>query len=197
MKAKNLLPDAEIARIVGTRIKQIRLSRGLTMQRAATRVGISKGFLSKIERGQKAPAISTLINIATAFNVNLSSLLEPDRREQRISFVKKGERPPAFRYASAFGYRFASLAHKVHHKHMQPFVVMFPQNPKREGAGLQHPGEEFVMTLQGKILFTVGEQEFVMDPGDSLYFDSSIPHWERSLTKGDSEAIDISFTPPE
>jgi len=182
---------------VGTRIRQLRLGRGLTMQSAAKRVGISKGFLSKIEHGQKAPAISTLINIAAALNANVSSLLESDRREQRVSFVKKGERTVAFRYASAFGYRFASLAHKVQQKHMQPFVVMFPPNPKREGAGLQHPGEEFVMALRGKILFTVGEHEFVMEPGDSLYFDSSIPHWGKSLLKGDSEAIDISYTPPE
>jgi len=180
---------------IGEAILQIRLARRVSIAVLAKNVGISKGFLSKIERGEKAPAISTLINIANALYTGVSSILEAGRQEQRISFVKKNDRPEAVRYASAFGYNYAALAHKMDQKHMEPFLITFPRFPRRRGAGFRHPGEEFLIVLRGRIRFKVGNGEYVLEPGDALYFDSSIPHWGRSIAQKDSEVLDIIFVP--
>lgn len=184
-----------LERQIGEAVRQFRAANNVSLSGLAKRAGISKSFLSKIERGEKAPAISTLIAIAAALNIRLSALLEPAQQEERVSFVRRSERPDAVRYASAYGYKYAALTKKIERKHMSPFVVIFPKNPRRHGGGLRHPGEEFVMALKGKILFTVGTQEFILEPGDALYFDSNLPHWGKSLTGGDSEALDITFSP--
>ncbi|MCI0423331.1 MAG: helix-turn-helix domain-containing protein [Acidobacteria bacterium] len=192
---KALAPDEDPGLRIGERIRQIRLARGLTLESLAQGGGITKGFLSKIERDEKAPAISTLINIANALNTEVSLLLEPGQEKERVSFVKRQDRIPTVRYKSAFGYKYTALAHHIKHKHMEPFIVLFPHHPKKQGAGLQHPGEEFVLVLKGKLLFTVGDREYVLEPGDALYFDSSLPHWGKSLSKEECEALDISFVP--
>jgi transcriptional regulator with XRE-family HTH domain len=180
---------------IGEAIRQFRTANRVGLAALAERAGISKGFLSKIERGEKAPAISTLMAIAAALNIRLSSLLEPDRQDHRVSVVRKNERPDAIRYASAFGYKYSALTHNIPGKHMEAFVIVFPRNPRQQhGGGLRHAGEEFVMTLKGKIQFAVGNQTFILEPGDALYFDANLPHWGKSLADGDSEALDVTFT---
>ena len=179
------------ARDFGIRIRFARRARGLTIESLARRTGITKSFLSKIERGDKSPAIATVINLARALDMDLSQLLLPTARDQEVSLVQKSDRPPVVRYASSFGYRYVALTRRAH-KRMQPFLITFPRNPRREGAGLQHPGEEFVFVVRGKVLFTVGDEEFVLGAGDALYFDSSRPHWGRSISREPADVLDIS-----
>jgi transcriptional regulator with XRE-family HTH domain len=192
-QAGTLASGEDIIARVGERIRLARLARGLTVERLAGKSGISKGFLSKIERGDKAPAISTLINLARSLNIDVSLLLE-NGGQQRVSLVKKKDRV-TLRYASAFGYRYSPLAHAIDRKHMEPFIVSVPRNPKYVGPGLQHPGEEFMLVIRGKLLVWVAEKEYVLHEGDAIYFDSSLPHWCKSLVKEDCEILDISFVP--
>ncbi len=194
MKDRHEQPAQEaLEKLIGQEIRRHRLANRVGIGMLAKRAGISKGFLSKIERGAKAPAISTLIRIATALNIRISALLEPKHRDQQVSLVRKEERPPALHYANAFGYRYCALARNVDWKHMEPFTISYPPNPKRRGKGLQHPGEEFLMVLRGNVIFTINGKEYSLRPGDSLYFDSSIPHWGRSAGGKQAEVLDISF----
>lgn len=80
---------------------------------------------------------------------------------------------------------------------MEPFLVVLPHRPEQKGCGLQHGGEEFVIALKGVTIWTLGDKEYTLHPGDSLYFDSSIPHWGRSNSQGESEVLDISMLPAE
>lgn len=179
--------------LVGERIRNARLARGLTVEQLARSAGITKGFLSKIERGDKAPAISTLINLAKALGLEMSRLLESGKQE-RVSLLRKQDRV-TLSYTSAFGYRYTPLAHSLNQKHMEPFIVRFPRNQKHSGHGLQHPGEEFVLVIRGKLLFSVADREYVLEEGDAVYFDSSLPHWGKTLSKEECEVLDISFVP--
>lgn len=188
--------SAGVQRQVGERVRQMRLQRSMTIDELAKSAGITKGFLSKIEHGTKAPAISTLINLANALKVELTSIFETNEPAGSISFVRKSQRPPAVRFENAFGYKYIALADRFSRKHMQPFLVVLSPNSDKNGCGLQHPGEEFVLALKGTTVWTLDGQEYILRPGDSLYFDSSIPHWGRSHGKEDSEVLDISFPLP-
>jgi transcriptional regulator with XRE-family HTH domain len=192
-QSERLAPAEDTIAKVGERIRHVRLARGLTVEKLAQKSGITKGFLSKIERGEKAPAISTLINLAKSLNVEVSRLLESGEQE-RVSLLKRQDRV-TLRYTSAFGYRYSPLAHAIDHKHMEPFIVSVPRNPRYVGPGLQHPGEEFMLVIRGKLLVWVADKEYVLEEGDAIYFDSSLPHWCKSLLKEDCEILDTSYVP--
>jgi hypothetical protein len=74
-----------------------------------------------------------------------------------------------------------------------PFVISFSHSRLQRRGGFYCPGEEFLVALNGAILFTVGSREFVLGPGDALYFDSSIPHWGKTISCENGEAADIGF----
>ena len=77
----------------------------------------------------------------------------------------------------------------------EPFIVSVPRNPRYVGPGLQHPGEEFMLVIRGKLLVWVADKEYVLEEGDAIYFDSSLPHWCKSLLKEDCEILDTSYVP--
>lgn len=103
------------------------------------------------------------------------------------------------------GYKFTSLAQGAKKRFLEPFLVSIP--PKllhdphelqhHDGnsiEGVQHAGEEFVMVMTGKILHVIGDKEFVLKPGDAVYFDPAVPHWARSLTGKESKVLVVMFS---
>ena len=77
-----------------------------------------------------------------------------------------------------FGYCYEALSHPFRGKHMEPFVLTYPdtKNPKRD-VWFEHDGEEVLFVLQGRMLFLHGDKEFILEEGDCVYFDASIPHY--------------------
>lgn len=188
------------------RLRQARIEQGLTLEALAERSGFTKGYLSKIENGKKAPPIASLARIARAMGLELSYFfLDPDQLgtasdvsvDSPVSVVYHWERKPVVRGGSAYGYDYVSLAHKKHAKHMDPFMFTFPSEINLDYF-FEHPGEEFVFLLTGKVEFEfkIGGklQRYVLEAGDSLYFESSTPHRGRAL-EGDAQAIVVVTEP--
>lgn len=169
------------------RLRRLRISRRLTLEQLAQQAGLSKGYLSRIENARQLPPIATLSRIAAALNTDVNFFLQDNATQEteRTSVVRVNERQPIARGASDFGYDYMSLAHKRRFKQMEPFVFKFPKVAKRE-VQFEHTGEEFLFVLTGKIEFEVGHADdrraWVLEPGDSLYFDSELPHSGRGLT---------------
>lgn len=179
---------------LGKRIQQHRVDKGLTLQELAERTGLTKGYLSKIENSEKAPPVSTLINLAKALNVSMSEIFGEIDERSPICLIKKVERRIIARDGSVFGYAYETLAHKFHNKKMEPYFLTIPLAPK-ENVLFQHKGEEIVFVLEGTFKFFYGEKEFIVEDGDCMYFDSSIPHYP--VCQGDKEAkcLIVIYTP--
>ena len=160
---------------IGQRIKELRIGKALTLEELGSQTGLSKGYLSKIENGKKAPPVSSLIAISKALNVSIAEIFGETETDS-ISFVKKGQREVVARDGSIFGYSYLTLTHKLYQKRMEPYLLILPLSPK-EKAIFQHKGEEMLFVLQGKMRFYYGEREFIVEEGDTLYFDASIPHY--------------------
>ena len=98
---------------------------------------------------------------------------------------------------SQFGYDYKSLAHRRRFKQMEPFVFRFPKELNSD-VQFAHEGEEFLFVLSGKIEFQIGEKNnvrsWILDVGDSIYFDSSLPHKGRSLSD-DATALVVVLNP--
>lgn len=192
---------SKIEEQLGRRVLELRLARGFTQDRLAAETGFTKGYLSKIENSKVIPPIGTLVKIAQVLQTDISDLLGTESSVERnngICIVRSWERESILRGGSSFGYDYMALANKKHRKHMEPFIMVFPSNVNKD-VRFEHEGEEFLFVLEGEIEFSVmydGKPRlWVLSPGDSAYFDSSIPHRGRSL-KAESRALVVVFGPP-
>jgi transcriptional regulator with XRE-family HTH domain len=179
---------------LGKRIQQYRINKGLTLQELAEKTGYTKGYLSKIEKAEKAPPVSTLINLAKALNISISEIFGEVEESSPICLVKKWERRIIARDGSVFGYAYQTLAHKFRNKHMEPYFLTLPLVPK-ENVLFQHKGEEILFVLEGTMKFFHGEKEFIVEEGDCIYFDGSIPHFGVCQGNKEVKCLMVIYTP--
>lgn len=179
---------------VGKRIRENRLKQRISLNEMADRTGFTKGYLSKVEKSEKAPPVSTLITLANAMDITLSDIFGEAENKRPISLVKKKERCNIAHDGSLFGYSYQTLAHKFHDKHMEPYLLTLPVSPK-ENAVFQHRGEEFLFILKGKMKFYHGDEEFIVQEGDCIYFDAGIPHYGICQGKSETKCLMVIYTP--
>jgi transcriptional regulator with XRE-family HTH domain len=187
---------------LGPRLCELRTARGFTQDQVAAETGFSKGYLSKIENSKVIPPIGTLVRIARVLDTDLANLFGADAvsdQDEAVCIVRSWERHGVARGGTSFGYDYQALADRRHHKHMEPFVMIFPSQVEKD-VRFEHDGEEFMFILSGKVELAIVIDErvrtWVLAPGDSAYFDSSIPHRGRSL-QGESRALVVIYSPKD
>lgn len=171
-----MIVEAEI----GKRIRTFRIEKNLTLQDLADRTGFSKGYLSKVEKSVKAPPVATLSMIARELDVSVSKLLGEEELKDSLCVVRKNERQLMAKSGEEFGYAYEALANPYRNKHMEPFILSYPSDDSLKHT-FQHDGEEMLFVLQGKMRGKYGEREYVLEEGDCVYFDSSVPHTAESI----------------
>jgi transcriptional regulator with XRE-family HTH domain len=176
--------DAEaIVERVGARLRAARQARQLTLEALAEATGLSTAFLSRLERGEAAASIGSLIRIAGALDLALAEIFaEPSLAGRKpYTLIRRGTRAaPAPLHAS--GYSFVPLGGDyARDLALDAFELEFPVAAKEEMPLVAHAGEEFLYLLAGRIEFRIGEDRFAMQAGDSLHFDCSQPHMGRNL----------------
>jgi transcriptional regulator with XRE-family HTH domain len=185
-----MLPEDKL----GIRIREMRLARGLSLDKLAKKVGYTKGYLSKVENSGKAPPVSTLIVLAEALGTTISELFGEEPAPSAISLVKKGQRLLMARDGAAFGYSYETLAHAYQRRHMEPFILTIPAD-NVTSAAFQHKGEEMLLVIQGDMRFSYGGQEYLVEEGDCVYFDSSVPHYGLADGGRDVKCVMVIFIP--
>jgi transcriptional regulator with XRE-family HTH domain len=179
---------------LGLRIREMRQARGLSLDKLAQKTGFTKGYLSKVENSDKAPPVSTLIVLAEALGTTISELFGEQQPHSACSLVKKDQRLLMARGGTAFGYSYETLAHAYPNKRMEPYLLTIPaKNAKK--AMFQHRGEEMMLVLQGAMHFTHGDQEYLVEEGDCIYFDSGIPHLGLAAGDQDVKCVMVIFVP--
>lgn len=166
---------------IASNIKKIRTKKKMTLQDLADRTGLTKGYLSKLERSEKAPPYSTLSKIVGAMGLEITDVLREDPgplQDPPIVIAKKGEGRIIRESSHYVGYDYEVLAAGKPGKNMEPFIIYAPY----EFTSLfQHEGEEFIYVLEGQMELKYGENIYLMEQGDHTYFDSRIPHTGRSI----------------
>ncbi len=171
---------------IATNIKNFRLSKGLSLDKLAKLTGLTKGYVSKIEHSEKAPPFSTLLKIAKALRIDMNLLIADDAEwpeDMRLCIVRKDERKTVATRGTLYGYHYEALAYKKLGKNMEPYLIL-PAFEER--AVFSHEGEEYMYVLEGTHEFIYGEERYILNEGDSIYFDSIVPHSGRSI--GDKRA---------
>jgi len=190
MKQEQAIVEAEI----GKRINAFRTQKRITLEQLATQTGFTKGYLSKVEKSKKSPPVSTLGIIARALGVTISALLGEEAPRSAFCLVRKDERPLIARDGNAFGYSYEAMAYKYPNKIMEPFILTLPVKPKKRTL-YRHEGEEILFVIQGTMKFLHGNEEYVVNEGDCIYFDSNLPHWGESVGPEEVKCFMVIYNP--
>ena len=193
--------DKPNVQTIGKSIRLNRTWRGLTLDELAKAAGVSPAYLSRIECGKANPSLQVLNEIARALGVSTDGLLSsqlqtpihqngPGKRHLIPTIVRRDARMTMKRPPSSVIYE---LLTPDLQRQLQLTYVR--HEPGETALTFSHEGEESIFCLEGTLQIIIGEQEFLLEPGDCISFDSSVPH--RATAAGDGPAIIISaMTPP-
>ena len=188
---------------LGGNLRFIRLQKKMTLQELSRMSKVSKSQLSQIERNVSVPTVVKLQKIAEALDIKFSDLFPENgdsssdaypvnnkQNSKRISVVRKGQRK---KMVMPWGALYEMLCPDLQHK-IEFIYLHYPVGTTAE-CPYTHEGEECGVILEGRFKGTFGSMEVILEPGDSIYYDSTIPHsWE---TVGNAEVRAIwAITPP-
>lgn len=169
---------------VGARLREIRLKGGLTMREVSEGSGVTRGFISQVENGHVMPSVSTLISMCNALRCHVGDLFDSS---QRVGEVLRQKDRATYRYpeTGVFDEILSSDPTgrlEVIHSRIEP--------GGGTGAAYTHGSDaEFVLVEHGSVCITVGEDEFVLERGDTLSFDGSLRHAIRNDSDEVAEVI--------
>ena len=172
------IPKEDIPVKVGERVRRVRESRGLSLQDISLRTDIDVSMLKQIEEGALAPPLGTIIKLAKALEMKIGYFISGEE-DRAYTIVRRDDRKVVSRYdskrAKYYGYEYESLAPHKKDRHMEPFLVTLePAETEEERSA--HDGQEFIFVLEGNMEVRLGEEIHILEPGDTIYYDSTVPH---------------------
>jgi transcriptional regulator with XRE-family HTH domain len=166
-------------------LRTVRRQQGLTLERLAEQTGLTKSYLSKIERGQSTPSIAVALKVARALDVDVGRLFSDEAADEKITVDRAG----------AEGGRYRALASAMLGKSMSPFVVR-PTGATRNGPHAEHSGQEFVFVHTGTVELDFDDQTITLGAGDSAYFEASVGHQLRQVGAERAEVVVVTHAEP-
>jgi len=164
---------------VGEKIKELRERKGFSLKEMADLTGFSTALLSQMENHLVSPSLGTIIKLARTLGVKVGDFLGESEGEP-FAIVRKDERKNVSRFASKdgvkYGYSYESLGFDKKDRHMEPFIVTLEPATVKTSKTSAHEGEEFIFVLEGEMEVILGNHTDILYPGDSIYYDSNIPH---------------------
>ncbi|BEV45652.1 XRE family transcriptional regulator [Afipia carboxidovorans] len=180
---------------LGERIRFARQQRGMSLEQLATATGLTKSYLSKVERQLAVPSITTALKVSRVFGQTVGQLLGESLDESSLCIVRKNERHRFLKNDTHNGYNIEAIASSLPHKRMEPFV-MRPPHKFHSDRRFTHAGEELIFVLSGQIEIEFIDRTVLLEAGDALYFNSHNPHRSRSIGETRAEALVVVLNQP-
>lgn len=185
---------------VGEKIRRLREGAGLSVEQLAERSGMQPEELERIEREMISPALGVLTKICDGLGVRLGRFFDMGPRKY-YALVRSSDEKVATRVASKsgadYGYEYTSLGFEKRQRVMEPFIITI--NPPSDTTEMEkahaHDGEEFVYVLEGELEIQLQDENFRLQPGDSLYYDASVPHRVLHRGKGPARVLAVIHLP--
>jgi transcriptional regulator with XRE-family HTH domain len=188
-----------VTHTLGEKVRSIRESRSMTGEQLAERADLAVELVSQIESGSLIPSLSPLIRIARALGVRLGTFLDDEEHVGPV-VSRVGEHERVVRFSgrdrpSHSDLDFFSLAANKAGRHMEPFLIDI--HPLSAQAALQsaHEGEEFIYVLSGAIEVNYGKDLYRLKAGDSIYYDSIVPHHVHSAGDQEARVVAVVYAP--
>lgn len=183
---------------VGAKIKNLRELRGVSLDELSQRCCMTVEQISKIEEGQVTTSLTPLLKIARGLGVRLGTFLDDSTLTGPVVTKRHAEGIEAVRFAGDCdrqGLAFHALAANKRDRSMEPFLidVYQPENDSYELSS--HEGEEFIYVLEGELEIIYGRETYRLAAGESIYYDSIVPHHVHAAGKKDAKILAVVHTP--
>jgi len=168
---------------IGHEVRAYRRKLGMTVTDLAAATGVSTGMLSKIERGNISPSLTTLQILAHAFSVPVTAFFRAFEESHGVSFIKAGKGVEIERRGTRAGHQYSLLGHIENNTSgviVEPYLITLTADSDVFPT-FQHEGMEYLYMLEGCVTYRHGERLYRMEPGDSLFFDADLPHGPEIL----------------
>ena len=187
--------DNRLEVAIGRQARQFRRQLDMTVSEVAKLAELSSGMLSKIENGMTSPSLATLRALARALNVPVTSLFRKYDEQRDASFVRAGEGLSIERRGSRAGHQYQLLGHSIGHRvSVEPYLITLTERSEVFPL-FQHAGCEFIYILEGAVTYRHGGQTYDLGPGDSLFFDSDVPHGPENLVNLPVRMLSVIVNP--
>jgi transcriptional regulator with XRE-family HTH domain len=152
---------------LGEKIRLLRRRLDMTLDQVATAAGISKPFLSQVERAHAAPSISSLTEIAKALGVTMQYFLEPASEGLHVQRAHDAR----FFSFSGSAASYARLSPAFPQRELEVVLMRMPAG-QRDAEVITHAAEEYVYVLAGELLISLDEESARLGAGDSVHYKS-------------------------
>jgi transcriptional regulator with XRE-family HTH domain len=190
---------------LGSRLREERERRGVSVRGLAREVGISASMVSQIETGKAQPSVSTLYAITTALGITVEDVFTPaadnptpSEWDEALESLRGQRLGPLVRPAERRVLQLDSgvtweLLGELPHQSVDFLKVTYAPGGSSSSSGglMRHPGSEYGHLLSGQLVLTLGFEDLLLTPGDSICFDSTTPH--RYRNEGSEPAVGVWF----
>lgn len=185
---------------LGEKIVTLRTAHHLSSQDLADRCGCDVSVIDGLEAGELPPSLAPLIKITRALGVRLGTLMDDDESfgPVYIDNAAMGEvlRLESLQTANDAGdLSYFSLAVGRPSRHMDPFVITVTPSGETDHELVGHEGEEWLFGMEGCIEIEYGKDVYVLHPGESIYYDSIVPHQVRAYDGQSAKFLAVVYTP--
>jgi transcriptional regulator with XRE-family HTH domain len=165
---------------VGMRVRKFRKDQEMSLEALAEATGLSVDFLNTLEEDGVYPTIGPLQKIARALNVRLGTFMDDVTSKDPVIIRKEKRSADLTMQQSAAkrpSYRYFTLAKGKADRNMEPFFIEVLPDPVEEQKLSSHQGEEFIIVHSGRLLVIYGNERHELEPGDTVYYNSIVPHY--------------------
>lgn len=186
--------------IIGEKIKSLRTAKEISIEELAERSGLAVEQIRRIEENIDIPSLAPLIKIARTLGVRLGTFLDDQINETGAVICRHGEEDDTISFSNnAVDARqhlhYHSLSRSKTDRHMEPFVIDIDANQDKEFQLSAHEGEEFIMVLKGTLEINYGKQTYLLEEGDTIYYDSIVPHHVHAFEGQAARILAVIYTP--
>lgn len=175
----------KIKKIVGKKLKAIRLKSDMTIQELAERSKVSSNMISRIERGLTIPSVEILMKLAVVFGKSINYFVEEVSTTHEIVHTQPGGRDTTV-YEDERNMLTESFTSGLRDPQFMSFLCTIPKNGMSGAQNMYHPGDELIYLLEGELQVVIGKESYELKAGDSLSFKSHLPH--RWVNSGEQDA---------
>lgn len=168
---------------IGKEVRAHRQQQKMTVFDLATAAGLSIGMLSKIENGNTSPSLSTLQSLSHALSVPITAFLRSYEETRTAVHTRAGEGIDTERRGARAGHQYQLLGHLGSNASgvvVEPYLITLSETSDTFPT-FQHDGIETIYMLEGKVGYRHGGTIYLLEEGDTLFFDADAPHGPERL----------------
>lgn len=189
----------DTSKIVGEKIKALRENQGISLEQLAERAGLAIEQIDRIENNIDLPSLAPLIKIARVLGVRLGTFLD-DQEELGPVVCRKREATDSISFSnnaiqSRKHMEYHSLSKSKADRHMEPFIIDVTPTDDNAFMLSSHEGEEFIMVMSGTMEISYGKHTYLLEEGDSIYYDSIVPHHVHAYQGQAAKILAVIYTP--